>query len=345
MKNKLSVVIFLLLVLSGSILSFLFGDNLSDRRVIIVHGIRQNSQDMEPMRDELIKMGIPKENIELIDLPKNQGLIEKNAQYLGNYIKDTFEKSGRKKAIVIGYSMGGLTADFLTKNQEENVTYSYKKLLTNVEIPVLPGSIKFPIAENVTRTIKMPIHMERYINEVVLIASGPSKLALIPYDKSLENEDWAVYQQLVPESEFLKGLNDMNSNPLVVYNTISGTDTKFTKKDDDVVSNIYSQREYARNNYPIEGATHTEIYKNLDAIKLAFNEITNGALSNKEIQIRLEVKKDQLTLQRNIKRNTLVGVLKNAPCGAKTTEIIIMQDEINSIDQQIGEIETQLNSY
>jgi hypothetical protein len=266
--------------------------------------------------------------------------------YFVNYVTSlyTFEKSGRKKAIVIGYSMGGLTADFLTKNQEENVTYSYKELLTNVEIPVLPGKIEISIPKTVTKTISMPIHMEKYINEVILIASGPSKLALIPYNKSLENKDWVVYQQLVPESEFLKGLSDMSSNPLVVYNTISGTDTKFTKKDDDVVPNIYSQRDYARNNYPIEGVTHTEIYKNLDAIKLTFDEITNGALSNKEIQIRLEVKKDQLTLQRNIKQNTLSGVLKNAPCGAKTTEITTMQSEINSIDQEIAQIEGQLNS-
>jgi triacylglycerol esterase/lipase EstA (alpha/beta hydrolase family) len=88
MKNKLSVVVSLL-ILSVSVLPFLFGDTLSDRRVIIVHGIRQNLKAMEPMRDELIKMGIPKENIELIDLPENQGSIIENAQYLGNYIKDT----------------------------------------------------------------------------------------------------------------------------------------------------------------------------------------------------------------------------------------------------------------
>ncbi len=70
-----------------------------------------------------------------------------------------------------------------------------------------------------------------------------------------------------------------------------------------------------------------------------------GNIAYYDPKLLLEVKRDQLTLQRNIKKNTLTGVLKNAPCGAKTTEITVLQDEINSINQEIGEIEGQINSY
>ena len=50
--------------------------NYSDNaRIILIHGLNSSSKDMQPMRDGLIKMGIPEKNIELIDLPKNKGAI------------------------------------------------------------------------------------------------------------------------------------------------------------------------------------------------------------------------------------------------------------------------------
>jgi hypothetical protein len=56
----------------------------------------------------------------------------------------------------------------------------------------------------------------------------------------------------------------------------------------------------------------------------------------------LEVKKDQLTLQRNLKQQDYLALLKDAPCGAKTQEMMILHNEISSIDQRIIEIEGKL---
>ncbi len=104
-KSNLTFIItlstFFLLVISH----FLFGEDVSNNRIILIHGLNSSSKDMQPMKDGLIKMGIPEKNIEVIDLPKNKGAIEKNARYVGNYIKDTYD--GRKVTIV-GYSMGGV---------------------------------------------------------------------------------------------------------------------------------------------------------------------------------------------------------------------------------------------
>ncbi len=344
MKSKLIIAI--LLALSFMALPFLFADNVSDRRVIIVHGIRQDSQSMEPMKDMLVEMGIPEENIELVDLPKNQGLIEKNAQYLGNYIKDTYEQSGRKKAIVIGYSMGGLAADFLVRNQEENVMYSYQRY-PDIAIPTPFGDIEYndiTKVETVVNDVQMPIHMEKYINEVIMVGSGPSRLAWLLHDKSRENEDWAVYQQLIPGSDFLRRLDSMDPNPSIVYNTISGTDTGLIKENDDIVSNIYSQRDYAENNYMVAGVTHTELYKNLEVVKLAFNEIANGSFASKDAQVVLEYKKAKLELERNLKKAALSRLMTNAPCGAKTKTMTTLSTEISSIEQQISAIDVRINS-
>ncbi len=56
----------------------------------------------------------------------------------------------------------------------------------------------------------------------------------------------------------------------------------------------------------------------------------------------LEVKKDQLTLQRNLKQQDYLALLRDAPCGAKTQEMMILHNEISSIDQRIIEIEGKL---
>jgi triacylglycerol esterase/lipase EstA (alpha/beta hydrolase family) len=308
-------------------------------RIILIHGLDSSSKDMQSMKDGLVKKGIPEKNIEVIDLPKNKGAIEKNARYIGNYIKDTYD--GRK-ATLVGYSMGGEIADFLTKNKEENVTYSYDRAVTeysDTPLGKIPRGIKI---ETVTETVSMPTHMERYVKEVIMIGSGPSDLAKAGYLPSLTDQSLIAYQELIPESDFQNRLNNMKSNPLIVYNTISGTKTAFTKEDDDVVPNIYSQRDYAKNNYTVDKITHTDLNKALKTIGLVFDEINNGALSDEEIQAILEYQKDNLTLQKNIKRQSLSGILKNAPCGANTPEITGLQNEINSIGQEIVQIEGQL---
>ncbi len=52
--------------------------NYSDNsRIILIHGLDSSSKDMQPMKDGLVKMGIPEKNIELIDLPKNKGQLKK----------------------------------------------------------------------------------------------------------------------------------------------------------------------------------------------------------------------------------------------------------------------------
>ncbi len=58
----------------------------------------------------------------------------------------------------------------------------------------------------------------------------------------------------------------------------------------------------------------------------------------------LEVKKDQLTLQRNLKQREYLALLKDAPCGAKTQEMMILHNDISSLDQRIIEIEGQLKN-
>lgn len=58
----------------------------------------------------------------------------------------------------------------------------------------------------------------------------------------------------------------------------------------------------------------------------------------------LEVKKDRLTLQRNLKQREYIALLKDAPCGAKTQEMTILHNEISAIDQKIIEIEGQLRA-
>ncbi len=203
----------------------------------------------------------------------------------------------------------------------------------------IPGGIKI---ETGTETISMPMHMERYVKEVIMIGSGPSDLAKAGYLPSLTDQLLLAYQELIPDSDFQNRLNNMSSNPLIVYNTISGTKTAFTKEDDDVVPNIYSQRDYAKNNYTVDKITHADLNKALETIGFVFDEINNGALSNKEIQAVLEYQKDNLILQKNIKQQALFGILKNAPCGANTSEITGLQNEINSIGQEIVQIDGQL---
>lgn len=59
-------------------------------------------------------------------------------------------------------------------------------------------------------------------------------------------------------------------------------------------------------------------------------------------RIFLEYKRDNLTLKRNIKRAELAKLMQNAPFGAKTEEMTVLQNEINSIEQEIIEIGRQL---
>ena len=177
-----------------------------------------------------------------------------------------------------------------------------------------------------------------------MVGSGPSSLAWLLSNKSLENEDWVVYQQLAPDSDFMKKLYNMEPNPLVIYNTISGTDTGLIKENDDIVSNIYSQRDYAENNYMVEGVTHTELFKSLEVVKLAFNEIANGSFVSKDTEMVLEYKKAKLELERNLKKAALSRLMVNAPCGAKTKAMTTLSTEISSIEQQISEIDVQISS-
>jgi triacylglycerol esterase/lipase EstA (alpha/beta hydrolase family) len=342
MKSKFIPTI---LILSLAIaLPFLFGESISDRPIVLIHGLGGSSEDMETMKNGLIKKGVPENNIRLINLPEKYGSIIENAQYVGNEIKKISEEFSGKKVMVVGYSMGGEIADFLTKNQEEKVTYSYKQY-PYITISTPLGDIEYRDTtkiETVTRTIDMPTHIEKYADEVIMIGSGPSYLALLKFEESLRDKKLVAYQDLTPYSDLQTKLNNMSSNPLVVYNTISGTKTWGSEKDDDVVPNEYSQRDYAKNNYPADGITHTELNKALETIKLVLDEINNGALSDEEIQTVLEYQKDNLTLQKNMKQQSLSGILKNAPCGANTSEITGLQNEINSIGQEIVQIDGQL---
>ncbi len=335
-----------LLILSLIMISpLLFGEDVSDRPIVLIHGLNGSSKDMETMKNELIKKGVPENNIKLINLPKNKGSIIESATYVGNEIKKISEEFGGKKAMVVGYSMGGEIADFLTKNQEKNVTYAYDKAVMGfIDTPL--GKIPKQIAvETVIKTIQMPTHMEKYIDEVIMIGSGPSKLAGAGYTTSLVDTSFLAYQDLMLGSYFQNKLNSMNTNPLVVYNTISGTNTWGNEKDDDVVPNEYSQRDYAKNNYMVEKITHTRLTEDSEVINLVLQEKSNGALPDNEIRDILEYQKDRLTLQKNSKQYSLSQLMKDAPCGAKTTEMTVLNNEINSIDQQIAGIEGQISNF
>jgi len=343
MRNNLILTALILSLII--VLPLLFGEDITDRPIVLIHGLGGSSKDMETMKKELIKKGVPENNIRLINLPENYGSIIENAQYVGNEIKKISEEFGGKKVMAIGYSMGGEMLDFVTKNQEENVTYMYDRYPTiTVSTPLGDIELKDPTKiETASKTISMPTHMEKYINEVVMIGSGPSVLAWTGYGKSLENTSFLAYQDLTPNSYFQNQLNNMSSNPLIIYNTISGTNTKGTKEDDDVVPNEYSQRDYAKNNYTVDGIAHTQLDECLEVINIVLNEIDNGALSNSEIKAILEYQKDRLTLQRNTKQYALSQLMQNAPCGAKTQEMTDLNNEINLIEQEIALIEQQIN--
>ncbi len=98
--------------------------------------------------------------------------------------------------------------------------------------------------------------------------------------------------------------------------------------------------------YLPDATIHTDpqkIYAQLNNQTIPYyQQNETGNITYYNPNILLEVKKDQLTLQKNIKQQALVGILKNAPCGAKTGEITSLQGEINSIDQQIMELDGQL---
>jgi len=66
--------------------------------------------------------------------------------------------------------------------------------------------------------------------------------------------------------------------------------------------------------------------------------------AKQDTRIFLEYKRDHLTLQRNIKRAELANLMKDAPCGAKTQGMADLQDEINSIEQQMTEIDRQIHN-
>ncbi len=331
MRNNL---ILTLLILSLIIISpLLFGEDVLDRPIVLIHGLSGSSKDMETMKNELIKKGVPKNNIKLINLTENEGSIIENAAYVGNEIKKISEEFGGKKVMTIGYSMGGEILDFLTKNQEENVTYAYDKAVIKfMDTPL--GKLPKQIAiETASETISMPIHMEKYIDEVIMIGSGPSVLAWTGYGKSLENTSFLAYQDLTPNSYFQNQLSNMSPNPLIVYNTISGTNTWGSEEDDDVVPNEYSQRDYAKNNYMVEKTTHAQLTEDTQVINLVLQEKSNGALSSNEVKDILEYQKDRLTLQKNSKQYSLSQLMKDAPCGAKTTEMTVLNNGINSINQ------------
>ncbi len=67
-----------------------------------------------------------------------------------------------------------------------------------------------------------------------------------------------------------------------------------------------------------------------------------GQIAYFDTKVLLEYKRNQLALQRNMKRAALAKSLKGAPCGAKTQEMRVLTTEINSLDQQIANIDTQL---
>ena len=50
-----------------------------------------------------------------------------------------------------------------------------------------------------------------------------------------------------------------------------------------IFPNKDSERPYTKNNYTVEGKTHTKLPKDLEVIKLAFNEIDNGSFSKEEL--------------------------------------------------------------
>ena len=104
---------------------------------------------------------------------------------------------------------------------------------------IIPNGIKLRFKnitkiETKTKTISMPTHMEKYIDEVLMIGSGPSILARLAYLTSLRKESFIAYQELSPDSNFQRRLKKMEPNDFIVYNTISGTNTAFTKKDDNI---------------------------------------------------------------------------------------------------------------
>ncbi|MFH0838831.1 MAG: alpha/beta hydrolase [Candidatus Omnitrophota bacterium] len=345
MKNK--TVVFIMLIFSFLLLALfrIASSRDFDRPIVLVHGIGGSAEDMEPMKNELVKMGVPENNIRTIDLSSNKGAITENAQYVGNEIIKISEEFGDKKVMTIGYSMGGEILDFLTKNQEENVTYTHDKaVVKNIDTPLgeIPVGVEI---EEITKTIdNMPTHMEDYIDETILIGSGPSDLAQVGYLQSLTDDSKLAYQDLIPDSDFQKKLNSMSPNPKIKVNTISGTDTAFTEEDDDVVSNEDSKRDYAENNYEVKGISHGALNESLKVISLLFNEITNGTLSNTDTRSVLEQEKDQLLLQRSMKQQELAVATKEMPCGALSDKITALQAEINAIDRQIAAIDAQLNS-
>ncbi|MBM3253298.1 MAG: hypothetical protein FJZ16_03475 [Candidatus Omnitrophica bacterium] len=71
----------------------------------------------------------------------------------------------------------------------------------------------------------------------------------------------------------------------------------------------------------------------------------SGNIAYYDTKILLELKKDQLTLQRNTKQYALSQLMQNAPCGAKTQEMTDLNNEIDLIEQEIAQIEGQLGNF